>query len=413
MNAEELKQTEGTIEQPINSGIDKLIKQIPQDDIKKAFKEIKETKTDKDKWVNVLIIGETGVGKSTLINAIFGREIAEIGSGKPVTQEIEAYRNEEERLCIYDTKGLEIKDSSTISNIEDFIEAQEQKETSEQIHIALLCIQEASRRVQEAHIDLYNNLQSHYFPTILVITKAQCDTDENGEKFSDIVKKEFNISDDSIQRVRALPLIDEDTGKVLQDRQGIDDLIKKMYDKMDEGHRNAFGRKQRYDKEMRKKVLKEEALSVVKQHSILAAGVAVSPIPFSDIAALLPIQIAMIGRISKTYDIFNLDSENIKKMAIAFAGVCGLGFATRLAVGNLVKFIPFLGSVAGAAINGFVANATTKVMGNTYVQYLDNNYDDILENGFDIDSVTQFFKDNEDSIADKAKEIVESEAKKS
>ena len=38
---------------------------------------------------------------------------------------------------------------------------------------------------------------------------------------------------------------------------------------------------------------------------------------------------------------------------------------------------------------------------------------DILENGFDIDSVTQFFKDNEDSIADKAKEIVESEAKKS
>ena len=93
--------------------------------------------------------------------------------------------------------------------------------------------------------------------------------------------------------------------------------------------------------------------------------------------------------------------------------MCGLGFAARFAMGNLIKFIPGLGSVAGAAINSFVASAATRVMGNTYVEYLDNNYDDILKNGFDIDSVTQFFKDNEDSIADKAKEIVESEAKKS
>ena len=35
---------------------------------------------------NVLIAGRSGVGKSTLINAVFGENLAETGHGKPVTQ---------------------------------------------------------------------------------------------------------------------------------------------------------------------------------------------------------------------------------------------------------------------------------------------------------------------------------------
>jgi|GEM_PF-3558277 len=36
--------------------------------------------------VNVLIAGRTGVGKSTLINAIFQGNLAATGQGRPVTQ---------------------------------------------------------------------------------------------------------------------------------------------------------------------------------------------------------------------------------------------------------------------------------------------------------------------------------------
>ncbi len=36
---------------------------------------------------NVLIAGRTGVGKSTLINAMFQGNIAETGQGRPVTQQ--------------------------------------------------------------------------------------------------------------------------------------------------------------------------------------------------------------------------------------------------------------------------------------------------------------------------------------
>ncbi|MBQ5546673.1 MAG: 50S ribosome-binding GTPase, partial [Acetobacter sp.] len=52
---------------------------------------------------NIFILGKTGVGKSSLINTVFGQEVAKVGEGKPVTQEIQEYRSPKYPLTIYDS----------------------------------------------------------------------------------------------------------------------------------------------------------------------------------------------------------------------------------------------------------------------------------------------------------------------
>ncbi|UOS16444.1 50S ribosome-binding GTPase [Helicobacter pylori] len=60
--------------------------------------------------MNILLMGATGMGKSSLINALFGQEVAKVGIGKPVTQHLEKYVDEEKGLILWDTKGIEAKD---------------------------------------------------------------------------------------------------------------------------------------------------------------------------------------------------------------------------------------------------------------------------------------------------------------
>ena len=74
---------------------------IIEDAINKAIKDRGE--------VNVLIAGKTGVGKSTLINAVFQGDFATTGQGKPVTQKTREIKKDGIPLTLFDTRGLELE----------------------------------------------------------------------------------------------------------------------------------------------------------------------------------------------------------------------------------------------------------------------------------------------------------------
>ncbi|GAA7245946.1 hypothetical protein ID0469_00410 [Helicobacter pylori] len=54
--------------------------------------------------MNILLMGVTGVGKSSLINGFFGQEVAKAGTGKPVNQHLKKYVDEEKGLILWDTR---------------------------------------------------------------------------------------------------------------------------------------------------------------------------------------------------------------------------------------------------------------------------------------------------------------------
>lgn len=211
---------------------------------------------------------------------------------------------------------------------------------------------------------------------MITITKAECDKDENGEKFSDIVKEQMGVDDRHLERVHALEIEDDDGKK--KEKKGVKELVNKTYMLMNEGRANAFARKQSYDKELRKKAMKEKAKTIINRYTAGAGAVAASPIPFSDIALLLPTQCAMIVHISSIYEL-DMSKETAMTLAGAFAGVVGVGFAARTIVGNLAKFIPGIGSAIGGGLNAVMAVSVTKLMGEAYIAYLDDNFDNIAE----------------------------------
>ena len=107
---------------PNNPDVTKIIADLfDKIDMSEIYEKAKEDIKKETKQLNVFIIGKTGVGKSTLINAIFGESVAMTGSRSPVTQHTDVSTD---NLCIYDSKGLEVKDKSTIQQIEDFVKEQ-------------------------------------------------------------------------------------------------------------------------------------------------------------------------------------------------------------------------------------------------------------------------------------------------
>lgn len=64
--------------------------------------------------VRILLLGKTGVGKSSFINYFLGKDVAAVGAGRPCTQELTKYvLNEwpDTSIELYDSKGLEVKDA--------------------------------------------------------------------------------------------------------------------------------------------------------------------------------------------------------------------------------------------------------------------------------------------------------------
>lgn len=85
---------------------------------------------------NLVIFGETGVGKSTLVNAIFGKDVAEAGAGRPVTKSTDYYEHPSGVLGIYDTKGIETgrSEEQILTDLRGIIASKRSLPLEHQIH---------------------------------------------------------------------------------------------------------------------------------------------------------------------------------------------------------------------------------------------------------------------------------------
>ena len=88
----------------------------PQEMVDTIMKKIKEARDSMTRF-NLVILGKTGVGKSTLINNIFSEPIADVGIGKPVTSQIRQYERDGYPLRVFDTPGLELSGDNAVDQL--------------------------------------------------------------------------------------------------------------------------------------------------------------------------------------------------------------------------------------------------------------------------------------------------------
>ena len=326
--------------------------------VKKAIKEARRDFPN----VNVLIAGRTGVGKSTLINSVFRGDFATTGQGRPVTKATRKITKKGVPLAIWDTRGLELDDfPATRDELITLVKKRAASEKAKRhIHVAWLCIAEDGRRVEEAEIDLSGALAEH-MPVLGVITKARSDDGFRAE-VQQLLPKAKNVV-----RVRA-KVETLDDGHSLAP-MGLEELVEATDELLPEAFQRAFTAAQKVSLQKKKR----QAHAAVGAATTAAVAAGASPLPLSDAIALVPIQIAMLARISVVYGL-DPTREFHAALLASMVGTSATILGSRLIVTNLLKVIPGAGTVVGGMISGSTAGALTAALGEMYISTLDFLY---------------------------------------
>ncbi|MGO9903736.1 MAG: GTPase family protein, partial [Solirubrobacteraceae bacterium] len=123
---------------------------------------------------NLLIFGKTGVGKSTLINAVFGEEVAKTGSGRPVTVKTEYFEHPSGILGIYDSEGIEVGEEGDeiIARFRGIIAETRHRDLSEQIHVIWYCVLAGNQRFEDGQARFVEAFAKEGLPILIVLTQV-------------------------------------------------------------------------------------------------------------------------------------------------------------------------------------------------------------------------------------------------
>lgn len=306
--------------------------------------------------VNLAILGGTGVGKSTLVNAVFGEDLAETGIGRPVTSGVNFYRRGD--LGLYDFEGLE-SFASLKSFTDEFKKVYRKRlkqDPESAIHAVWYCIKASDRRLDDQQEKALRRLAVDMkLPVFLVLTQTPWYPDRGVDPattafLQHMVERRLPIVGGEAIPVAAID--DPYTGTV---KFGLEALVSRTMEAVPEGRRAAFSAAQRVDPDSKSR----EARRIVHRATASAAAVAATPIPMADAPLLVGVQATMMARVAKVYEV-RLSTSNAAK---ALAGVAATTVGRSL-VGSLLKLIPGAGNV----INASVAGAITSGLGYAWLE---------------------------------------------
>ena len=313
---------------------------------------------------NVLVIGNSGVGKSTLINSVLGDEKAKTGYGSSgTTDKLEIYESEEVAFRIIDTVGFEpslVKGLKAINAVKKWSKesAKNGKEDSE-INVIWFCVEGTSSKLFPKTIKDLSKATAMWetVPIVVVITKSYSvpERTQNIEMVSNAFAKQKRYSKNlkHIVPVVASTYTLNDTAFAAP--EGITELIDVTNELMPEGIK--AGAHDIYNFKLKRK--KGLAQSIVALSTTAAVTVAAVPISLADALILSPIEVAQINGLAQLYEINK--GEDSKQFLNSIVEVGTVSTAAKAAISTL-KAIPGI-NIAASVLNAIIAGAIVAAIG--------------------------------------------------
>jgi len=318
-----------------------------------------------DHWFRVVLCGPSQSGKSTLINAVFGKVVAETGKdGTPTTMNLARYRDEKRRLEIIDTRGLE----RNVSNSHSLSQCCDSKPN------IIWLVENYHSSIEVAEFKLIDHFPT--VPVIVVLNKVDHLTEsihnfdsvetklENHNCLSEKRKNLLQMKKEhrNIRRIVVTKLTSE--GSAEFHPVGIDDLFEATISVLDAAAVIEFSRVVRVFNNKRL----GGSLSIVFIFTASTTASAWIPIPILDAFVITSFQIAMVLALFGVWGVIGNRKKTIAisiLKSVAMAGIsCAAGVSLAVyGVGSLVKFIPGIGSVVGGILDSAIAGAATLIIG--------------------------------------------------
>lgn len=306
---------------------------------------------------NILIIGQTGVGKSTLINAIFRKPLAKAGTGRPVTKVIQKFEDPDVPVTLYDTKGVELGDSKNrvIRDFKKEISRSRKGPPEDHLHLLWYCMDAGQTRVQDYDVDIIRAL-SEEIPVILVMTQV-IDDERADELERTVLDPELDLELEGGKAVRTLAQ-ERRIGRQTLPVRGLDELVCRTDQVLPEAVRRAFVNAQGVVLDLKV----DRARAVVVASTAAAAGAAAAPVPMADAMLLRPVQLGMLAGITSIFGI-ELSNDQVLGLLKGAVGQGGMERAGKKLVKELAKHLP-----GGNVVNATVAAVLTGALGEAYVR---------------------------------------------
>lgn len=324
------------------------------------------------KKLNIIVVGKSGVGKSTLINSVFRGNFAETGLGRPVTKCIKRIEKDGFPLAIYDTPGFELSGKQQ-SDVKDEImglisDGLRLGDINNAIHCIWYCVNVGGNKIDDTEVQWLRSLTESnnvpQVPIIVVLTQA-CPKNKAAE-MKEIVERE------NLDIVKVVPVLAQDMvfdEEYVARAYGLDRLIDIMGEALPNDLQDTLQNLQKVSLEAKKNASQKVIATAVAT----SFGVGFAPIPFSDAALLVPTQVGMIAGITAIFGM-EVNKSFLTGFISATLGAAGATILGKTIVSNLIKLIPVIGHATGGAISGTTAGLLTTALGEAYIVIMELIY---------------------------------------